>query len=146
MAWHHQTSHQISGRVITGTMSNWLILVNGYPKRITQLLSRLTHWPLKNVTVILKVQSLSTCYGSSSWEVSTILNWSQVNATKNFLVICQPWFRCHQATSHYLRGQCRPRSMSPYSITKPWWVKIQCLNCVLKKTVVLYFDSNSLNP
>ena len=30
---------------------------------------------------------------------------------------------CHQATSHYL-SQCWPRSMSPYGITRPQWVKI----------------------
>ena len=29
---------------------------------------------------------------------------------------------CHQATSHYL-SQCWPRSMSPYGITRPYWVK-----------------------
>ena len=29
---------------------------------------------------------------------------------------------CHQATSHYM-SQCWPRSMSPYGITRPQWVK-----------------------
>ena len=29
---------------------------------------------------------------------------------------------CHQATSHYL-SQCWPKSLSPYGITRPRWVK-----------------------
>ena len=29
---------------------------------------------------------------------------------------------CHQATSHYL-SQCWPRSLSPYGVTRPQWVK-----------------------
>ena len=40
---------------------------------------------------------------------------------------------CHQVTSHYL-GQCWPRSMSPYGITRPQWVKMieKILNCKLE--------------
>ena len=30
---------------------------------------------------------------------------------------------CHQATSYYL-GQCSPRSMLPYGVTRPQWVKM----------------------
>ena len=33
---------------------------------------------------------------------------------------------CRQATSHYL-SQCWPRSMSPYGVTRPQWVK--CWPC-----------------
>ena len=31
---------------------------------------------------------------------------------------------CRQATSHYL-SQCWPRSLSPYGVTRPQWVKLQ---------------------
>ena len=31
---------------------------------------------------------------------------------------------CRQATSHYL-SQCWPRSMSPYGVTRPQWIKKQ---------------------
>ena len=34
----------------------------------------------------------------------------------------RPMVWCHQATSHYL-SQCWPRSMLPYGVTKPQWVK-----------------------
>ena len=39
---------------------------------------------------------------------------------KSTLVQVMAW--CHQATSHYL-SQCWPRSLSPYGITRPQWVK-----------------------
>ena len=43
---------------------------------------------------------------------------------KSTLVQVMAW--CHQATSHYL-SQCWPRFLSPYSVTRPQWVK-QWLN------------------
>ena len=39
---------------------------------------------------------------------------------KSTLVQVMAW--CHQATSHYL-SQCWPRSLSPYGVTRPQWVK-----------------------
>ena len=39
---------------------------------------------------------------------------------KSTLVQVMAW--CRQATSHYL-GQCWPRSISPYGVTRPQWVK-----------------------
>ena len=39
---------------------------------------------------------------------------------KSTLVGVMAW--CRQATSHYL-SQCWPRSLSPYGITRPQWVK-----------------------
>ena len=39
---------------------------------------------------------------------------------KSTLVQVMDW--CRQATSHYL-SQCWPRSMSPYGVTRPQWVK-----------------------
>ena len=46
------------------------------------------------------------------------------------LVQVMAW--CRQATSHYL-SQCWSRSMSPYGITRPQWVKI--LSIVIGKMV-----------
>ena len=39
---------------------------------------------------------------------------------KSTLVQVMAW--CRQATSHYL-SQCWPRSLSPYSVSRPQWVK-----------------------
>ena len=44
---------------------------------------------------------------------------------KSTLVQVMAW--CHQATSHYL-GQCWPRSMSPYGVTRPQWVNLLLMN------------------
>ena len=41
---------------------------------------------------------------------------------KSTLVQVMAW--CRQATSHYL-SQCGPRSMSPYGVTRPQWVKLK---------------------
>ena len=41
------------------------------------------------------------------------------------LVQVMAW--CRQATSHYL-SQCWPRSLSPYGVTRPQWVKPQWVN------------------
>ena len=41
---------------------------------------------------------------------------------KSTLVQVMAW--CRQATSHYL-SQCWPRSLSPYGVTRPQWVKYQ---------------------
>ena len=48
--------------------------------------------------------------------------WLSLDLTnkKSVLVHVMAW--CHLAASHYL-GQCWPRSMSPYGVTRPQWVK-----------------------
>ena len=48
------------------------------------------------------------------------------------LVQVMTW--CRQATSHYL-GQCIPRSVSSYGVTRPQWV-----------TILLYSSGNVLSP
>ena len=47
---------------------------------------------------------------------------------KSKLVQIMAW--CCQATSHYL-SQCWPRSLSPYGVTRPQWVK-KMLSCLLR--------------
>ena len=50
------------------------------------------------------------------------LRWMSLDLTdeKSTLVQVMAW--CHQATSHYL-SQCWPRSLSPYGVTRPQWLK-----------------------
>ena len=50
------------------------------------------------------------------------LRWMPRNFTdgKSTLVVVIAW--CHQATCHLL-SQCCPKSMSPYGIIRPQWVK-----------------------
>ena len=44
---------------------------------------------------------------------------------KSTLVQVMAW--CRQAASHYL-SQCCPRSLSPYGVTRPQWVKLILVN------------------
>ena len=43
---------------------------------------------------------------------------------KSTLVQVMAW--CRQAASHYL-SQCCPKSLSPYGVTRPQWVKQSCI-------------------
>ena len=57
---------------------------------------------------------------------------------KSTLVQVMAW--CRQATSHYM-SQCWPRSLSPYGVTRPQWVKhadrvlCSCIAAILPKTI-----------
>ena len=58
------------------------------------------------------------------WGISCeiVLIWMSLDFAdgQSTLVWVMAW--CHQATSHCL-GQCWPRSLSPYGVTRPQWVK-----------------------
>ena len=59
---------------------------------------------------------------------------------KSTLVQVMAW--CRQAASHYL-SQCCPRSLSPYGVTRPQWVKKDKLNtsCLHVPIAPLFFPS-----
>ena len=94
----------------------------------------LSHWPLWDLNVVLKMQSsklaLLICVFKSSY--INVLRWMPQDPTddKSTLVQVMAWSR--QATSHYL-SQCWPRSPTPYGVSKPQWVKHTY--CVLKVCV-----------
>ena len=50
------------------------------------------------------------------------LRWMSMDLTDDKSTLVQVMAWCRQATSHYL-SQCWPRSMSPYDVTRPQWVK-----------------------
>ena len=50
------------------------------------------------------------------------LGWMPWDLTDDKSPLVQVMAWCHQATSHYL-NQCFPRSLSPYGVTRPQWVK-----------------------
>ena len=51
-----------------------------------------------------------------------VLRWTPQDVTDDKSTLVQVMAWCHQATSHYL-SQCWPRSVSPYGVTRPQWVK-----------------------
>ena len=84
----------------------------------------LTRWPLGDRNVILKMQfSILIYIGIFKSSYDNVLRWMPQNLTgdKSTLVQVMAW--CHQATSHYL-NQCWPRSLTPYGVTRPQWVKV----------------------
>ena len=53
-----------------------------------------------------------------------VLMWFSLDLTDDKSTLLQAVAWCHKAPSHCL-SQCWPRSMLPYGITKPQWVKRQ---------------------
>ena len=58
------------------------------------------------------------------WGISCeiALIWMSLDFMDDQSTLVQVMAWCHQATSHYL-SQCWPRSLSPYGVTRPQWVK-----------------------
>ena len=52
----------------------------------------------------------------------TAIKWMPQHLTAHWSTLVQAMAWCHQATSHYL-SQSWPRSLSPYDVTRPQWVK-----------------------
>ena len=80
--------------------------------------------PLINVNEIcwyLIFQIISVIDGwGISFEIA--LRWMSLDLAGYKSTLDQVMAWCRQVTSHYL-SQCWPRSMSPYGVTRPQWVK-----------------------
>ena len=83
--------------------------INWWPLSTT-----LTHWPLGDVAVILKVWFSKSLQRIVAWAVTVWLPQELINE-KSILVQVMTW--CCQQMSHYL-SQCWPRSMPTYGITR----------------------------
>ena len=61
---------------------------------------------------------------TGGWGISCeiALIWMSLDFTDNQSTLVQVMAWCRQATSHYLI-HCWPRSLSPYDVTRPQWVK-----------------------
>ena len=60
------------------------------------------------------------------WSVSCkiVLKWMPMDLTEGKSTLVQVMSWCRQATSHYL-SQCWSRSLSPYGVIRPQWVKAE---------------------
>ena len=89
-------------------------------------------------TAIFNLVILIVIFTSSK---DNALRWMPRDLTddKSRLVQVMAW--CRQATSHYL-SQCWPRSLSPYGVTRPQWVKTQH-GLVVWKKVQQNFNQNT---
>ena len=79
----------------------------------------LTYLPLGNFRYLI-FQIISVI---DDWVISCelALRWMLLDLTDDKSTMVQVMAWCRQATSHYL-SQCWPRSLLPYSITRPQWV------------------------
>ena len=86
------------------------------------------------------------------WGISCglALRWMPLELTDDKSTLVQVMAWCRQATSHYL-SQCWPRSLSPYGVTRPQWVK-QYLTAILSKMmfsfakILLHWSSTESLP
>ena len=83
--------------------------------------------------IIIQNSSLGTC-------CEFALRWMPQNLINEKSTLFQVMAWCHQATSHCL-SQCWPRSISPYGVIRPQWVKSLALNQTGANMLV-----NSLRP
>ena len=62
---------------------------------------------------------------NGGWGISykITLRWMPLDLSDDKSTLVQVMAWCRQATSHYL-SQCWPRSLSPYGVTRPQWVKL----------------------
>ena len=52
------------------------------------------------------------------------LRWMSLDLSDDKSTLVQVMAWCRQATSHYYLSQWWPRSLSPYCVTRPQWVKV----------------------
>ena len=81
------------------------------------------------------------------WGISgeSVLIWMSLDFTDDQSTLVQVMAWCRQATSHYL-GQCWPRSLSPYGVTRPQWVNMwQSITWTKSDQVVWWLGQNELN-
>ena len=114
--------------------------------------NRLTHWPLGDLHMILKMLS-SILLGIFKSSYDNVLRWMPQDLTDDKSTLVQVMAWCRQATSHYL-NQCWPRSPMPYGVTGPQWVNflnsihVRCLTGNQYKDIwpyLVFTNSNSSN-
>ena len=100
-----------------------------------QLYVYLTHWPLGDFLEIFDMQFSHWCYqfmdGVIALEIADRCLSQDFTDDKSILVEVMAW--CRQATSHY-PSQCCPRSLLPYSVTRPQWVNPSGVEYIVSNT------------
>ena len=84
----------------------------------------LNHWPLGNLNIIFRHAIIKRIFVIDGWGIFCEIDliWMSQDFTDDQSTLVQVMAWCRQATSHYL-SQCWPRSLSPYGVTRPQWVK-----------------------
>ena len=69
---------------------------------------------------------------SISCEITPI--WMSLDFTDNQSTLVQVMAWCRRTTSHYL-SHCWSKSLSPYGVTRPWWVNVSIKPCTAIKNL-----------
>ena len=102
----------------SGSNVKMMVMIHcGDNSDINSLAPRRFEWNFRHV--IFKLMLVIDDWGIPC-EIALI--WMSLNFTDDQLTLVQVMAWCRQATSHYL-SQCWPRSLSPYGVTRPQWVK-----------------------
>ena len=134
-------------------MSSWLMLIDTWVeiKEIQLQTQGLNKWGLNKIVDIFHMVfwsffrnslapggfgcnfktslfKLALLIGTFRASFDKVLRWMMQDLTDDESTLVQVMAWCHQATSHYL-SQCWTRSMSPYGIIRPQWVKASA--CIL---------------
>ena len=110
----------------------WLIACH-IKFQLNSLASGKFEWNLRNVK--LRLILLIDGWGISC---ELALRWMSLDLNEDKSTLVQVMVWCRQATSHYL-SQCWPRSLSPYGVTRPQWVKWRSCNMCKKVTWLDHF-------
>ena len=83
---------------------------------------------------------------SISYEIA--LRWMSQDLAEDYSTVVQVMAWCRQAASHYLH-KCWPRSMSPYGVSRPQWVKSatdtsgEGSECNYPASIKIYMESDA---
>ena len=106
-----------------------------------------SHWPFWLIgrwgfDYNLKLMNFKLISTINIWSISCeiAIRWMPQHLTDHQSTLVQLMAWCHKSTSHYL-SQCWPRSLSPYDVTKPQWVKW----CVINVMIVLIIHNERNN-
>ena len=92
-------------------------------------------WEIENFIYVIFKRILVIDGWGISCEIALI--WMSLDFTDDQSTLVQIMAWCRQATSHYL-SQCWPRSLSPYGVTRPRWVKASARTVMTKCGSCLY--------
>ena len=101
-------------------------LINSISYIITTILGNywhhLTQWPLGDFIEIFDKQFSHWCYQFMGISFEVVHRWLLQDFTDDKSTPVQVVAWCRQTASPYL-SRCCPRSLSPYGVTRPQWVK-----------------------
>ena len=120
------------------------VITNPWPKLYSGLINQLLapgRFQFNLGKVIFKLNLVNVGWGIS-YEIA--LRWMSQDLTDDKSTLIQVMAWCRQATSHYL-SQCWPRSMLPYGVTRPQWVKAWIGNYIPLETIDVITYPSSAN-